>query len=623
MANEDLSMFAPPPKKPLPKATAARPLVPIVLPEKSSRTFERAIEDTFLEYEKAEELAAEAAKSKDNKAYHEQLGKTIGWLQATLDMGAQTGADLKEIQPLRFMLAYSLFKAGYLGEASVVGEAVARYGEKDGPQTKSGAMIAMAACQEANQTHWADPENVGELEQMQRVIELIEKRWPKDPSLSLYYLNLAQMYDRFNAPMKAASIYRLIPQSSEHYATSQLAAGSALWGEYRTLAADTEGPKTNPKRLGQIRDQARKFLATGVKKSIEKDDKPTTELLVAKLALARIELSDEKLPAAEKWLTDKPMPVTKSMALKSGVDGKAKVSPAFIRLIYETIFSIRSQLNDSDGANQALNEMVKLLGPGNSDQIGKLFLSAARNYVAQLSKKKVVTRKEFSELSKLIEPLKGQDSALTASNILWLGEEWGKLAPKAANEELKKQCFEKAAAAYELAMSRDSFKASNLQGAQLRLAQFLRGSGQVDQAATLIGKVLQKSPNAFGLQIEAVECLQQASIDRGEPLTLVDAIDGPKGSPIWGWKKLVVTLHGVQYSGNASATNLDRLNRSQYNLALCHWLVAKATADPGQKNQRMVTLHKLIKQISSKISPDSQPWASKFNELIVEVNGAK
>ena len=626
------SVFAAPPKKPLPKAAAARPLVPIVATKKRGATFAKALEDVLIEYDKTKELETEAAKSNDNTAYHQQLGKTIGDLQQAMALGNQAGSRIanrkvdvsEQMESIRFMLAFSYFKAGYLAEASILGEAVARYGSKAREQTKSGAMIAMAATQEANATHWAQNDNTGELDQMRRVIQLIAKRWPKDPQLDLYYLNLAQLYDRFNEPLKAASIYRFVPESSQHYATSQLAAGSALWAEYRTVIAENPSPDPKlAKRHEKIRVQARKFLATGVSKSVTDDSKPTMEILVAKLALARIEVIGEKLDAAEKWLSEGPIAPTKSIAVKAGVEGKVNVSPGFVRLIYETLFSIRSQLDNSAGANEALTEMASILGPEHSDQLGKLFLNAATSYIGQLSQSPVISRKQFSELSKLIEPLKGQDSALTASNILWLGEAWSKLAPRAANEKLKKQCFDKAATAYELAMSRDDFKKSNLQAAQLRRSQLLRGAGQLDDAAALIGKVLKESPNAFKLQLEAAECLQQAAIESQNPLGLVDAVNGPSGSPIWGWRKVVTTLHSFHYSDSGNEESLERLLMAQYNLAKCQWLIAKATTDPAKKTERMVALHKLMKQISGQIPPDAQPWAGKFNQLVAEVNKAK
>ena len=612
------AMFKPPPKKEIPPAAKARPRIPVIAAKRAGKTYSKMLEDVFIEYEKTNEMESEAATSGDTSAYHEQLGKTIGLLHQTLQSGERLKQP-KSYDQLKFMLAYSYLKAGYLAEAAVLGEQLARFGKLKTPQTKQGAMIAMAATQEANSIHWGVPEEAGELDLMRRLINVIAKRWPDDPQLDLYRMNLAQLYDKFNHPQKAASVYATVDTQSPNYVAAQLAAGSALWGEFRTRAS--EGKSTPD--VAQLRDRAKKLFATGVNAALREDPTPKREILVAKLSIARMSLHAGDLADAEKWLTKSPAPLCKSLTVGEATDDKINVSPGFVRLVFETLFSIRRQLNDSTGAKAALTEMATILGPENSQQLGQLFLGVATNYIDQLSRSKTISRQQFAELSELIEPLKGQNSVLTASNMLWLGESWAGLAPNAANDELRKQCYQKAAAAYEMAMARKDFPKSNLQGAQLRRAQILRQAGDLESAVVLIGKILDSTPNAIGLQIEAAEALQLSAIQNNKPLSLVDVVDGPANSPIWGWNKLVTTLHKVHYSENASEKNTNRLYKARYSLAHCKWLIAKATVDTMEKTKLTQELHGLVSRLAPSIPPEAQPWSGKFNQLIQEINAAK
>ena len=610
--------FAPPTRKELPKPKPARPIVPITMAKNSGATFERAFQEAFAEYETTNELQAAAKESGDNAEYHTQLGKTIGLLQQTLAIGSRRQSDSTQLNEVRFLMTYLLYQAGRLGEASVMAEVVARIGKRSEPSSKEALMIGLAATQEANQTHWASAEEVGELDQMRRLVDILAKKWPKDPQLDAIRMNLAQTYDRFNHPLKAAAIYRQIPDGSPNFAAARLAGGSALWAEYRFAAAD-DSAKTNVSRNNRIREQARELLTSGIEQSVKADPKPRQAILVAKLSLARIQLSEGKLAEAEKTLTEPPMSITESITATKPSESQIKVSAGFVRLVFETLFSIRTQLGNSTGANKALTQLSSRLSPKDSAEIGKLYLTVATDYIDKIQSNPIVTRKQCSTLAKLIEPLKGQGSALTASNVLWLGESWSKLAAKAENEAVSQLCFEKAAAAYALAMSREDFPKSNRQGALLRRSQLLRSANQVGESAKLIAELLAKTPNAFGLQIEAVEALQAEAIGKNQPLSLVDAVNGPPNSPIWGWNKLVTTLHASNSRSGADAKTAERLMKSKYNLAKCQWLIARATTDPNQKAQRMADLNKLLRRLATTIPPDAKPWAKNFNDLIREI----
>ena len=306
-------LFAPPPKRELPRAKPARKAIAIIPADTKGFTFDRAYRQAFESYEAVKKLEAEAKASGESDKYHQKLGESIGLLRAALRVGS-VQVDNQYLDELRYLLAHSYLRAGRLAEASVMAQAVARWGDKAKPATKEAVMIGLAATQEASLTHWGDPEQVGELDQMHAITNLLAERWPEDAQLDLIRLNLAQSYERFNHPLKAASVYRLIGKDSQHYATAQLAAGGALWTEYRNLAAATAtDANRNVERVNKVRDQARKFLANAVEVLTGDSEKPNKKVLTAKLSLARIEMSAGRLAEAEKWLVAPPMSLIDSI----------------------------------------------------------------------------------------------------------------------------------------------------------------------------------------------------------------------------------------------------------------------------------------------------------------------
>ena len=171
-----------------------------------------------------------------------------------------------------------------------------------------------------------------------------------------------------------------------------------------------------------------------------------------------------------------------------------------------------------------------------------------------------------------------------------------------------------------MAMAHQDFPASSRIAALLRHAQLLRATGQLDKAIDSIANVLRDNPNAFGLQVEAAETIQASALEAQDFVRLADAVDGPRESAIWGWNKLVTTLYSARKSDDPSDPTVQRLMKSQYQLANCKWLIAKATGDPGKRAELVAQLKKLVARLEPNMKRDVQPWYDRFAELAAEVN---
>ncbi len=624
-------LLAPPPDPPLPEPKPARKVVPIIAVGDQGLTFERAYAEAFQAYEETKRLQKAVAGSSGNEQsdevqqYHEQLGLTLGLLGQTLDLATRQSGNQK-VNELRYLLTYLHFTAGRLAEAGVLGETVARWGDIDNPATLEAAMIALAATQEANETGWGISSEVGELDQMNSIATVIAARWPDHPQLDLIWMNLGQRYESFGQSLAAANAFARVPDSSSRFGQARLVAGSALWAQYRKnlAAGDEQASQTSTKMLSR----AEKFLSQGVEKLAANLDQPTTSIMAAKLNLACIALVSGDLQKAESWLVDSPMPVIDSVGTAKSTEATVQVSEGFVRSVFELLFTIRSQRRELAGAKEALTMMASKLGSSDVD-FGKMFLGVITDYIDQLASSAVVTREQFSTLSELIEPLKQHDSTLTVPNVLWLGESWSRLGERAATPQLARQCYAKAAAAYGLAMNRSDFPPSSKQSALIRRAELLREAGQLMDVIPLLESVLRQSPNAFAIQIQAAEILQQDAIESGQPERLVAAIGGPDdsagnpdGSPIWGWAKLVTTLH-AQGGDEDDDQNRDRLLKCQYNLAQCQWLIAQSTSDPQQRQELLSDCRRSLGRLLATTDAAREPWYSRLRELQSEVASEK
>ena len=615
------SWLAPPPEVTLPKPKAARPVVPIVPARQQGLTLERAYTEAFQAYSKTSELKKEAGESGDPSAYHRQLGITIGLLKQTLELATRQNAK-DRVDELRYLLTYLSYSAGRLPEAAILGEAVARWGEKDTPATLEAAMIALAATQEANETQWGDRRDSGELEQMESIAQIIAQRWPDHGQLDLIWLNLAQRYQAFGQSQRSAHAYDQVSRASAKYAQAQLAAGSASWAQYRKNIAS--GAPADSESQRELLQQAQKKLAVGLKKVSADLQKPTQAIVAAKLSLSRMAMLAGDLEKAESWLVDEPLPLVESIVVSNPDGNSIAVSPALLRSIFQTLFTVRSQLRDAAGAKSALEMMAAKLG--DQQDLGKMFLSVVTDYVNRLLGSGSISREQFSTLSELIEPLKEEEEALTAANVLWLGESWSKLAEHAANEQLAQQCYAKAAAAYQLAMKRADFPKSSRPSAQIRRAELLRQAGQLAETIPIYEAMLKQNPGAFSVQIVAAETLEQLAIDASKPEDLVAVIQGPVEvsgsgeSSIWGWGKLVTTLHAAGASDDDSKR--DRLLKCQYHLANCQWLVAKSTSDTALRDEMLSDCRRSVDRLLATTSEDRQPWYGQLQELQKQIQRA-
>ena len=138
-----------------------------------------------------------------------------------------------------------------------------------------------------------------------------------------------------------------------------------------------------------------------------------------------------------------------------------------------------------------------------------------------------------------------------------------------------------------------------------------------------VEEILASEPNVFGLQITAAQSLQQLAVEYGRASDLLAAINGPTGfSPIWGWGKLVTTLHATHYSATGTPRHAEQLSLAQYHLYQCRYLLAAQVKDSGEKTRQLAEVDRALAKLMATMDKKSE-WFPRFEALQALSKGGK
>lgn len=604
-----------------PKAEPARERLPVVEVQRTRRIFQGAYQDAFESYEALNAL------SEDSDQRPRQLGETIYLTRHALAL-AQESKDVKKQAEVCYLLAYLSYTAGQLVEASIYGEMAARWGDKEDPATHEAAMIALASAQEAFDTQWGLREQVGELEQMRRVAELIDNKWPKDKQHDAIWLNLAHAYNQFGRPEKAAEAFLKIKPSSEDYETSLLAAGGAYWSQF-VDSASVDSP--DPQKMVAILSRASSHLRKGVTRLQQKASEPTITILSAKMTLATIAERFGDPKSALAWLSEEPIAVTESITVVKDAASKQKllVEPAFARSVYQMMYRAQKDLKDFLGAADSLDELARLTDPEEVAGLASMQLGLVSLQLKSLLSKGEIAEDDFNATLHLLELLEPYQSHVTVSNELWLADSWAQLAEMNGQKDLSSQCCLQAEQAYARALQKEGFPVGSVVAMNVRRARLLKRAGKLAETLELLEGILSETPNLIELQITAAMILQELAINDTTDLGLRSAIFGPLNeqgqtteSSIWGWSKLTTMLHRLKYSEQARPEHAQDLVVAYYFLSRCQWLLANVVADDTEKTTLIAKATKQVKQwlsTTTKEHSDTQMWRSAMEQLLTRL----
>ena len=611
----------PPPIYALPPKREPRVRVPAMREKVSVTSLALGIELAFEEYEKVQQLRDKSTASEtqqDIDEYQQALSRALGIIEHVHTM-ALVKNDIVEVATMRYLLAYLYLTAGLLPEACVMGEAVARWGDVSDPSTREAAMISLAAAQELSETHWGNPEDLGELRQMEVIAGILQTRWPKNSQIDLIWMNLGYLYEAFNQPRQAIRIYERVSEMSDNFSTACLASGLAQWNVVRQQALDaTTSIDSGDRKL------ARQTLTKGLRATEKSDPEISQATVEARLALAQIDLTAGNLEQAEAWLIENPAAVSTSIRVREDDDNESAIliDEAIAKQIFDVLFHARNQLGDVAGATTTLEEMADLLG-NSGQQVVARRMAILKTTFERMINGDDVSEQDFASAQQISAAMMEDPSTLPASTLLWLGESWAQSGERAKDPEIAKECAGIGAELFGTAILRKDFPSSSMQAAQLRLIELLRRSGSVMESLKQIEDMLAGEPNVFALQITAAQTLQELAVEDGRASDLLAAINGPSGfSPIWGWGKLVTTLHAAKYSAAGTPRHSEQLSLAQYHLFQCRYLLAVQAKDPMEKARQLAEVGRALAKLMATMDKQSV-WFPRYEALQTLIGGPK
>ncbi|WP_222435818.1 tetratricopeptide repeat protein [Rubripirellula tenax] len=604
-----------------PAATEPRQRIDEVPVDRPRVLLSAAYQDMFDSYEV---LGALDEKEKDelSEDYRKTLGETIFLCRHAFRI-AQKEKDEIKVNELTYLLAYLSYTAGQLVEASVYGEMAARWGDPKEAATREAAMIAIAACQEANASHWGIRDQVGELDQLKSVAEIVQQRWPSDPKLDAIWMHLAQSYFAFGKPLLAAETFLKIDKESGQFESSQLAAGNAYWSHFVDQAS---GGDPDPKEMVSLLKSADKHLRVAVESMQGDVASPTLNLVSAKLLLAKIAERLGNLDDALQWLEADPMAVTRKITTDSKKKkGMVLVDKSTADAVFDTLYRIKTSKGNWKEAYQSLAKLDAKSHP----ELGSRYTALAKGLVENLVQANKVSPWQVTLLTDLLKSVETHDAERWEAIQVWIGQSWATFGMKAASDELSKACFDHAESAFVRALKQPDFpESSRLSVAMLRADLFLR-SGNPTASLEMIREVLQTSPTAIAFQMRAAKLLQEIAFQQDKVGGLLDAINGPsettddgEASPIWGWVKLSNALHQLSYSDKGTEEHRQQSHEANFYLARCQWLLANVTNDPSQRESQFMKLKSQLTRriaLSGVETGQGDVWQTGLETLLAKI----
>ena len=543
--------------------------------------------------------------------------------------------DSKEIASARLMLAYTSFYLRRNYEAAVLAEYVARTtaGDDDNVALDAAFMTMAAFVQAYNDNKSPPDQKSDDMRLIVKAASQITSRWPESEKASEAFMVLGQMYKSAKRHLESADWFNKIPENDAKYPEAQLAAGQAYWGAYGAAARLPKDARPEPDQFTKWKEASELCLRTGISKlaaTLPSEGSVPQELVVAKISLAEILLSQGKDADAATLLLDDPQSVVKAVAVddetlrpEQGVKRRPIAKLTYIMLLRSYIGMGLDKLNDARATMKTLESIVA--GDASSD-LTELYVELGRMLKAELERFRSsgetdrVKKLTASFESFLDDMFKKQDGQ-TLGSLSWIGETYFALGEIAADGGKVSSYYDRAASAFSRILSRtqaepDFATADQVLNVKVRLIHSNRLKKDFTNAEKLLTEVIKERGNDLRSQIEGASVYQDWGAS-GESKKLITAITGNKEIGLWGWVGIVKVVEkqpGFVDRPEMIETSLD----ARYGVSYCRFLYAKEMSSIEKQKELDRCATELISSSAiTKTIPEEK--RIKFNELYRKV----
>ncbi len=540
--------------------------------------------------------------------------------------------DVKDVNSVRYFLAFMNFQRGRYYDSAVIGDFLAR----NAPETiegRQGAKIALASFRKMyDDSKQPEKDRTFEIEHIEQIAGFITKQWPNEEEAqdaSQTLLNFAIQQHQLD---RAIEYLKQIPETSPNRSNSELRTAQALWATY--LRAPLSPPKERPsaEQLERYRSQAEKLFTSAVARFRKPPGTVSPVAVRAMLSLAQIYLDMSENDKAVAALEDEQFgPLTMIKAKDPSTS-----DPQLVIATYKVALRAYIATLDVQMAIKVMNSLEKRIGntndPKAAENLTSIYIGLGRELQQHLERlRQIGNKKELDAVSTAFETFlkriveRGGGSSF--NSLSWVAENFYSLAKGLDDDspeppEKAKLYYANAAKGYEQILERAKQDPKfvpdpqALIGIRLRLAISERRVGHFNTAIKLISEVLEARPKLVPLQIEAAETYQlSGSVDKDGYLTAIAGGEKTaKGENlVWGWGKLAkMTQNEEKYQ--------DTFFQARLKIAECRYLYALKAADKAKHDEYMNRAKKEL-SIIYKLFPElgGPVWYAQYDELAKKV----
>jgi len=572
----------------------------------------------------------------------EQIQEAVRLLTLALRL-ADSEADLAKLNSARYLLSYVYYLSGRNYESAILGEFVGKsLREKDPDSALDAAYLAMWAYLQAYNAEPPGKRSV-ELNQIERVCELIVTNWPDSDRANDARMTLGRMYQQQDRLLDAAEIYRQIPPAAEQYASAQLAAAQSFWKLYVAAVAAPDNSKPEKDERDGWQEAAMQHFRNGIRLAQQQeaeDDEPRDDLITAKVGLAQILVGRGEYTEAISLLREPPHAVMQAVrtaaAKRSGPKGLG--SQEFAGLCYQLLLRCYVGTQQIDQALEAMDELEQITEDSDDDRVAAVYLQLGRKVKEEIDRLANLEQprrlQEVREsLHRFLDEVFRRKDRLGYGALLWIAETYTGLGEGMAeqNSDVTDRYFAKAAETYEAILNRDDVSEARRFAVMLRLVSSQRQEGNFPRSEELITELLEANKKSLAVQWEAAQLYQDwgTSGDSAAAEKLLIAINGlpemPGGSKadIWGWGQIAQRLRRVLDAGGMTDTKrvdlLDRAYRARYNVSWCRRQYGLSLNNSDKRNRAFRGARREIEAFA-RLRPNlDSSWVDEFNTLYREL----
>ena len=570
-------------------------------------------------------------------------------LSLQLAQSAEEPVSVDDINRVRYLLCFLHYRMQNFYEAAIIGEYL---GDRfPGFSSARAASRIALACYE--QTSYLDPKTRDvDVRQMTRVANLIVDRWPKEPEADIALMTLGKIHlDAANTdPTRLDEAISTLAKISEESASRPLAdvrAGQAIWKVFIRESKNADG-KVTPE-IAKKKTDAAALLLKGInsmRKNVTPEAPPQYELLTAEISLIQLLIEDNKPEEALKILERKPLGLLERVQANDPTTKYGNLEPETYKAALRAYVSV----NRGEDAEKMMNALEKTYAkPEDADKLTRIYVRLGKEIETQLQDiKNSEAADKVSQEEKLLENFERFLSRITArdnnnfATLYWIAETFYSLGAgteaRGKMTETSKKYFGLASTAYNKILSEMGSQAGFVAADkkeqlalrfQVKLANCARRKGDFQVAVNALKKILEANNMMLEAQIELAYTYQawgESDVTKfnaailGDGSSRIDPKTKRKSPLFWGWAYQAKLL---QKQVGKSVTFTAYFHEARYNLALCHYKQALASASPTDKKAKLERAEQDI-LIIARLYPDlgqgAGEWdADLYRKLFIQI----